>query len=229
MAAPRTYSNKKQLLVRASVLVTNTWLQNSSTYGGGHWSHVTGQEGSDLLLSYLTDKIVDVVLLFLVCYTHSLIVERLGGLVGLVQKMLGVERRSLGESCLADRHCEALLVCYIGNESPDSAGKIIMLLFAFYVNVCYFAAADGVCEPSMLVIGLSVVVALFLLLFCCCCACFCFKRRVTIRRSLLDDFWTEQLWPVVTQGGNQELSSRHFVIQAGNQELPSRQLVLTSI
>ena len=79
----------------------------------------------------MTDKIVDVVLLFLVCYTHSLIVERLGGLVGLVQKMLGVERRSLGESCLADRHCEALLVCYIGNESPDSAGKLLCSCLLF--------------------------------------------------------------------------------------------------
>ena len=126
--------------------------------------------------------------IFFVCYTLSLIVERLGGLVGLVQKMLGVEKRGLGEMCLADRHCESLLVCYIGNESPDSAGKMIMLLFAFYVNVCSFAAADGVCEPSVFVIGLVVVIALFLLLFCCCCACFCFRRRETIRRGLMDDF-----------------------------------------
>ena len=58
--------------------------------------------------------------------------------------MLGVEKRGLGELCLA--------------------GKIIMLFFAFYVNVCYFAAADGVCEPSLFVIGLIVVIALFLLL-----------------------------------------------------------------
>ena len=68
---------------------------------------------------------------FFVCYTPSLIVERLGGLVGLVQKMLGVEKRGLGELCLADRHCESLLVCYIGNESPDSAGK------NYYALVCF--------------------------------------------------------------------------------------------
>ena len=102
--------------------------------------------------------------------------------------MLGVEKRGLGELCLAgkiiillfafyvnvcsfsDRHCGSLLVCYIGNESPDSA------------------AADGVCEPSLFVIGLIVVLALFLLLCCCCCGCFCFRRRETIRRSLMDDF-----------------------------------------
>ena len=75
---------------------------------------------------------------FLVCYIHSLVVERLGGLVELVLKMLGVERRSLGESCLADRHCGALLVCYIGPESPDSAGKLLCTLFAFQVNVLLF-------------------------------------------------------------------------------------------
>ena len=102
--------------------------------------------------------------------------------------MLGVEKRGLGELCLAgkiiillfafyvnvcsfsDRHCGSLLVCYIGNESPDSA------------------AADGVCEPSLFVIGLIVVIALFLLLCCCCCGCLCFRRRETIRRSLMDDF-----------------------------------------
>ena len=65
----------------------------------------------------------------LVFYIHSLVVERLGGLVELVLKMLGVERHSLGESCLADRHCGALLVCYVGNESPESAGKLLCSLF----------------------------------------------------------------------------------------------------
>ena len=101
--------------------------------------------------------------------------------------MLGVERRGLGEMCLAgkiiilcllfmlmfffsDRHCGSLLVCHIANESPDSA------------------AADGICEPSLFVVGLAVVIALFLLFCCCCCGCFCFRRRETIRRSLMDDF-----------------------------------------
>ena len=49
--------------------------------------------------------------------------EKFGGLVGLAQKMLGVERHNLGENCLADRHCGSLLVCNVGNESPESAGK----------------------------------------------------------------------------------------------------------
>ena len=45
--------------------------------------------------------------------------------------MLGVEKRGLGELCLADRHCESLLVCYIGNESPDSAGKLLCSCLLF--------------------------------------------------------------------------------------------------
>ena len=59
----------------------------------------------------------------LVFYIHSLVFEKLGGLVGLALKMLGVERHNLGENCLADRHCGSLLVCNVGNESPESAGK----------------------------------------------------------------------------------------------------------
>ena len=128
--------------------------------GTGHMLQVKG--GRDYCYHHLTDKIVDVVLLFLVCYTHSLIVERLGGLVGLVQKMLGVERRSLGESCLADRHCEALLVCYIGNESPDSAGKLLCSWFAFYVNVLLFCS----CRWSMRALNVGYWTE------CCCCSVF---------------------------------------------------------
>ena len=59
----------------------------------------------------------------LVFYIHPLVFEKLGGLVELVLKMLGVERHNLGEKCLADRHCGSLLVCNVGNESPESAGK----------------------------------------------------------------------------------------------------------
>ena len=56
-----------------------------------------------------------------------------------------------------------------------------------YVNFVV-VAADGVCEPSMMVIGLAVVVAVVLLLFCCCCVCLCLRQRMTIRRNLMDDF-----------------------------------------
>ena len=72
--------------------------------------------------------------------------------------------------------------------------KALNLLVSNYALCCVsyvnfvVVAADGVCEPSMLVIGLTVVVAVVLLLFCCCCACLCFRQRVTIRRNLMDDF-----------------------------------------
>ena len=68
-------------------------------------------------------------------YIPPLLVEKLGGLVVVVLKMLGVERHGIGEKCLADRHCGALLACYVGNESPESAGKYLCFVSHAYVSL----------------------------------------------------------------------------------------------
>ena len=75
----------------------------------------------------------------------------------------------------------------LGTKARNLLVSNYALCCVSYVNFVV-VAADGVCEPSMLVIGLTVVVAVVLLLFCCCCACLCFRQRVTIRRNLMDDF-----------------------------------------
>ena len=160
-------------------------------YGGGHWSHVGVKKGHDYCYHYLTDKIADIILLFFV-FLYSFFTGWWAW-----WSYLDCSRRCLAkkgvvsERCVwlvkflyfllfyvnvffSDRHCGSLLVCHIANESPDSA------------------AADGICEPSLFVVGLAVVIALFLLFCCCCCGCFCFRRRETIRRSLMDDFWSWQ-------------------------------------
>ena len=75
----------------------------------------------------------------------------------------------------------AMLVKRVQTPLVSTDGLFALLIFSF-------AAVDGVCEPSMLVVGLCVVVVSLLLFFCCCCACFCLKRRVVVRRNLLDEF-----------------------------------------
>ena len=92
---------------------------------GGRGSHGQGRGGGSNPVGIMFHQIRLLMLQcsLLVFYTPSLVLEKIGGLVGLAQKMLGVERHNLGEVCLADRHCGLLLVCNVGNESPESAGE----------------------------------------------------------------------------------------------------------
>ena len=61
-----------------------------------------------------------------------------------------MERNSLGGTCLADRHCGALLSCHFGAESAEAVGKVENMLSSYTYSVL---AVDGVCELSMWAVG----------------------------------------------------------------------------
>ena len=96
-----------------------------------------------------------------------------------------MERNGLGGACLADRHCGALLTCHFGAENVEAAGKFGKLLFNYTFSVL---AVDGVCEPTMLAVGLIVVAVLLFLCCCCFSGCCCWNRTRRGRRSLLEEF-----------------------------------------